>query len=329
MYGDSRKTDMWWIVCIFSTSKVRTNEEVSLLGKQFYSLLSGAIMEDIYILSSAVKEISFTSFNLLSVIFHNLVFSVTSVCLIIISVYYLLIKNSDRNVNRQNGREYKVTKSEKNSDCRYCNSNQQKTLYHVNRRFIGYVSVLMFFGFLLSLPWEFIRLYQTVVAEKVTHTTWGIPAECVPEKTSVIQSVKSWLRWQFSWSTDPCLQYQKALLVDPIWQVSPLRVLSSAFSHCIVYPIETILGGLGRALRAFFSEIPTQWQPFLFVITVVFILLTLVMWFGYRIHLPFILRFEPKTPVNERSVPRRSTRLCKESNPRSVEPPKETDVSFT
>jgi hypothetical protein len=75
------------------------------------------------------------------------------------------------------------------------------------------------------------------------------------------------------------------------------QVLSSAFSHCITYPVEILFAGLGRAFRAFFTEIPSPWQPVMLVIIVIFLLLTLVMLFGYRIHLPMLLKIEPKTPV--------------------------------
>ena len=91
-----------------------------------------------------------------------------------------------------------------------------------------------------------------------------------------------------------------------------LQVLSSAFSHCIVYPIEVLFGGLGRAFKLFFQEIPAPWQPFMLVVIVIVLVLILIMAFGYRIHLPLLLKFEPRTPIDQRYKSRRDYIVKKE-----------------
>ena len=76
-----------------------------------------------------------------------------------------------------------------------------------------------------------------------------------------------------------------------------LQVLSSALSRCLLHPVELFCGGVGKSFRLFFSEIPGPWQPVLMVALIIIIILVLVMSCGYRISLPFVLKFEPKTPV--------------------------------
>ena len=62
----------------------------------------------------------------------------------------------------------------------------------------------------------------------------------------------------------------------------------------------------------FFSEIPTPWQPVLLIVLVIFSLLTLIMAFGYRLHLPFLFKFEPKTPVYLRYRSHKEKNITKE-----------------
>ncbi|CAL1547284.1 unnamed protein product, partial [Lymnaea stagnalis] len=54
----------------------------------------------------------------------------------------------------------------------------------------------------------------------------GFPPECNPQSQSLFESITSLLRYQFSWSYrhDPCKKYYHALLVDPLWEVTPLMV---------------------------------------------------------------------------------------------------------
>ena len=51
----------------------------------------------------------------------------------------------------------------------------------------------------------------------------GIPPEC-EENKSVWQSLRLWFIWHFSWKDNPCEEYYTALLVDPLWEVTPFMV---------------------------------------------------------------------------------------------------------
>ncbi|KAK3087354.1 hypothetical protein FSP39_004995 [Pinctada imbricata] len=91
--------------------------------------------------------------------------------------------------------------------------------------------------FLISLPWEYVRLYQMEVAKRMATIQQGAPAECIPQSMGMYQSLKYWLQWHFSWQTDPCEQFHRALMVDPLWEVPPMMVLSTALSRCITIPV--------------------------------------------------------------------------------------------
>ncbi|CAC5400504.1 CLCC1 [Mytilus coruscus] len=126
--------------------------------------------------------------------------------------------------------------------------------------------------------------------------TNGVPNECYPERMTITESVRYWMLLQLSWQHDPCEKYHTALLVDPLWEITPLMVLSSVITRSLLHPIELFFGGIGKSFRLFFNEIPAQWQPIMLIVIVLVFLLTIVMLCGYRISLPLILKIEPKTP---------------------------------
>lgn len=76
------------------------------------------------------------------------------------------------------------------------------------------------------------------------------------------------------------------------------QVLSSVFTKGILHSLEIGSSSLGRSLRAFFSEIPSQWQPLIMIFAVAIFLVILMMVFRYRLSIPLVLRIEPRTPVH-------------------------------
>lgn len=119
---------------------------------------------------------------------------------------------------------------------------------------------------LVSVPWEWIRLYQIEVAKKMAVLSEGFPLHCRPQDLSYWQSLKAWFTVHFTWSGEACERYQRALMVEPFWEVTPLMAVTSAASRVVVQPLELVAQGFGRSLRLIMQEIPSLWQPFFFPI---------------------------------------------------------------
>ncbi|XP_013408110.1 uncharacterized protein LOC106172066 [Lingula anatina] len=145
----------------------------------------------------------------------------------------------------------------------------------------------------ISIPWEFIRMYQQEVANKAAVLYAGTPKECLPESLGLLPSLKAWFHWAFSWDHSPCAKYHYAVMVDPLWEVTPAVVLSSAFTKCITKPLEILCSGLGRCFRLLLTEIPVQWQPVVMLVLILFLLIVTIMLCSYRISLPLFLKIEP------------------------------------
>ncbi|XP_071141683.1 uncharacterized protein [Mytilus edulis] len=175
-------------------------------------------------------------------------------------------------------------------------SNRYPTTLYSLLSFKKIFFLIIFVMFLISIPIEYVRLFQMEAAKRMTVMGKGVPSECYPEQMTITESVRYWMVSQLSWQHDPCEKYHTAILVDPLWEITPLMVLSSVITRSLLHPIELFFGGIGKSFRLFFNEIPAQWQPIMLIVIVVVSLLSIVMLCGYRISLPLILKIEPKTP---------------------------------
>lgn len=87
--------------------------------------------------------------------------------------------------------------------------------------------------FMISIPWEWLRLYQKKFAEKQAEFIKEIPSHCAPKNMTVSERVSLWVTDLLSWREDSCVKYQEAILVDPVWEVSP-SVVSRPCTYGIV-----------------------------------------------------------------------------------------------
>lgn len=83
-----------------------------------------------------------------------------------------------------------------------------------------------------------------------------------------------------------------------------LQVLWTVIVKGILHPIELFFSSTGKSFKLFFSEIPALWQPWMFIFIVVVVIIVAVMSCNYRVYVPFVAGFEPKTPQNVRTVSR-------------------------
>ncbi|KAI0210680.1 hypothetical protein LSAT2_004569 [Lamellibrachia satsuma] len=145
-------------------------------------------------------------------------------------------------------------------------------------------------GFLIiSYVWEFIRIYQIERAKKATVLFKGLPLACQPDVMSWWQTLKTWTLSLVSWDQqDPCEKYHLALLVDPVWDVTPPVVLTSVFTRWFTDLMPQFSSAIGQSFQQLFGKLPIQWQPIVFVFGVVLIVLLMLMSCGYRISSPFL-----------------------------------------
>ena len=63
-----------------------------------------------------------------------------------------------------------------------------------------------------------------VVAKRQAEVMREAPAECHPEQMTSGQTLLSWFKSAFTFSSNACAKYHEALMVDPMWEVAPTKV---------------------------------------------------------------------------------------------------------
>ncbi|KAM4623106.1 uncharacterized protein O3C94_020808 [Discoglossus pictus] len=151
----------------------------------------------------------------------------------------------------------------------------------------------------ISIPWEWVRLYQIEVAKKTTVLSEGYARSCEREDLTLWETLKVWLSWNFSWDNDSCEDYYKALIVDPFWEVTPIMAISSALGRIIIHPMEQLGHVAGRSLRNVMKEIPMQWQPLVFLLVPLICITLMVITYLRK-------KYTPLTPCQQKQIITRS-----------------------
>ena len=104
-------------------------------------------------------------------------------------------------------------------------------LFEIRTAMSWYEQFWYLFGFLFitSIPWEWFRLYRKAYAEKQAEFLKDIPSSCVPKNMTIAERLSLWIAGTFTWKSDDCTAFQEAILVDPVWEVSPSLVNELAF----------------------------------------------------------------------------------------------------
>ena len=164
---------------------------------------------------------------------------------------------------------------------------------------------------LLSSAWHWSHMYKKALSKKhvALVASSKIPPECFPDELSWYRTL-----WNSRSAEAKCAEYHEALLVDPLWEVSPTMAISETISKFVLQPLEHFGDSLGK----FFSSLTRNltWTDYMTVLPFVFgaLNLCLIMIFGYRVRLPcFLGSLEPHhRPVEPRSQQLQSPERLKE-----------------
>ncbi|MEQ2181828.1 hypothetical protein GOODEAATRI_015607 [Goodea atripinnis] len=87
------------------------------------------------------------------------------------------------------------------------------------------------------------------------------------KESSLMDSLKDWYRNTFTLQDDPCEEYQK-LSIDPILEVSPLKVVVYTLEAFFTEPLRAFGEGIGVFYQALLKDLPfILWIPVLIIVT--------------------------------------------------------------
>ncbi|XP_040215768.1 chloride channel CLIC-like protein 1 isoform X2 [Rana temporaria] len=120
--------------------------------------------------------------------------------------------------------------------------------------------------FLVSIAWNWMFLYRDAFAERqATLAKIGNENSC-GKKMTWSENLFDWWKSSSSFQNDPCEEYFKALMVNPILLVPPTKAFAVTFTNFITEPLKHIGKGLGEFFHALLAEMPLFYQPFVLII---------------------------------------------------------------
>ena len=159
-----QKTDGWWYFELLWSKFTDKNIYTELTKVQFYKDLFHSIYDDFITCVTLVQLLLQTGSLIIGVLFSCGILSV--ITYIIYCVYSN--KESQPGTEQQKKRRTNGTarNKSKTSSTSY-ESSKAISLSQSRKMYQRWAYGLLFFAFLVSIPWEFVRLYQSMVAEKV------------------------------------------------------------------------------------------------------------------------------------------------------------------
>ena len=148
---------------------------------------------------------------------------------------------------------------------------------------------LFLFTFLVSVPYEYMRLYHKAIGERNAKLSQTVPADCLQNEKSYLSTFLD----QFSFHDDHCLEWHLALTSSPLLMVSPATAFSVAFANFFTGPFVEISKAFSKAFSVLLIDIPVQWQIPLILISLFLLLVTLCIGCGYSFNFTPLISFKP------------------------------------
>jgi hypothetical protein len=125
------------------------------------------------------------------------------------------------------------------------------------------------------------KRYATLVDSSASGMRGAPPKECFPDQLPWTHFVYNAV-FAPNTAREACARYHEALLVDPLLEVSPTMAIAETVTQFVLLPLQHIGTHLGKFFAALMGEL--SWTTSVIVMPFVFaaILLTMIMWFGYR-----------------------------------------------
>ncbi|XP_029473859.1 chloride channel CLIC-like protein 1 isoform X2 [Rhinatrema bivittatum] len=121
---------------------------------------------------------------------------------------------------------------------------------------------LFIISIILSFGWNWMYLYKVAFAKHQADMAkkGQFDSSCVT-KMDWQESLVGWFKssWTFQ-DDDPCEQYYKTLLVNPILMVPPTKALVLTYTHFVTEPLKHVGQGIGEFIKGLLNEIPMLLQ---------------------------------------------------------------------
>ncbi|KAM5148839.1 chloride channel CLIC-like protein 1 [Mantella aurantiaca] len=165
---------------------------------------------------------------------------------------------------------------------------------------IAQIKRLLALSFLVSIVWNWMYLYRDAFAEQQAKLTkMGNDHTCGKQMTWSESLLALW-KSSSSFQNDPCEEYFKALMINPIFQVPPTKAFAITFTNFITEPLKHIGKGFGEFFHALLAEMPLFYQP---IVLIIIALLLLAFFYGFGTSVVHINRLRRNNDEDRERLP--------------------------
>jgi hypothetical protein len=169
---------------------------------------------------------------------------------------------------------------------------------------------IIFLGFLVSVVWNYISLYQEEVAVQYMTQMKTQPAGCMEDTLTWTTALRTFFSSIFTFHTrdsDPCFKYASSVIINPIWKITPMSALLTTISQLFIHPATELAKGINKIMREMFLELPLFVVYYGSLIATYLATIVCIMKCAYAINIPFLFSFTPPAarPKRRRQQQRR------------------------
>ena len=149
------------------------------------------------------------------------------------------------------------------------------------------IFVVMTMSFVISVLWEWRRLYEEEIIRKEVTLMSG-PAECGQSWGTFLMNGLSSLFVMQADSSDPCHKYYSSVGVKTILKCNPMLAVQNVVGMLFGGSFALLASYFGKATKNYFSHIPLLWSPFVGSAVLVLLIFAMTFSFGYDVRVPFL-----------------------------------------
>jgi len=155
-----------------------------------------------------------------------------------------------------------------------------------------------------SVAWQWVHLYKLALAKKRAKMAKlaDVPSSCMIGKKGWLEALTDVIGIGTN-ADAKCEAYYETLLVDPLWEVTPLRAITETASHMVLKPLEGAGHSIGLFLERVVAPMPWLWKLPALCIAFLLLLALMLAACGYRLKSMFFCIEPIRKTSQKRSLP--------------------------
>lgn len=140
-----------------------------------------------------------------------------------------------------------------------------------------------------------------MAAKRYMKLRQGLPENCMERDGSwrtVVTSLLSYLFVISSEDNNECMSYARAIVIEPLFEVTPMNAIMSTFSNLLLTPMQLCAKTLNNVFRSLLEGLPPLMVPVVLIVILYMITLVVVCYNRYSINIPCLLNVNPH-PVQQ------------------------------